>query len=107
MPITVSASTMVTGLSGLLCAADCGVSTFGPIEEADRPGASNRTVTCVGALTWPGMTRANSSSRLCGFWTMPVTWRAGPPGWCQVPPTVTPNAEATPWVRATWFAAVG
>ena len=74
-----SASTMVTGFSGLLCDADCGVSTFGPIEEGCTPGASNSVVTCVGLVTWPGVTRANSSRRLCGFCTMPTTWRAGPP----------------------------
>ena len=43
--------------------------------DALTPGASNSTVTLSGFVTWPGMTRANSSSRLCGFWTMPVTFQ--------------------------------
>ena len=73
MPTVASASTMVSGLSALLFVADWRVWTFGPSESALTPGASNRTVTWVGALTWPGTTSANSSSRLCGFCTMPVT----------------------------------
>ena len=39
------ASTMVSGLSGLLAAAVEGVWTFGPIDFGATPGASNRTVT--------------------------------------------------------------
>ena len=74
MPTVASPSTMVSGFSGLLAAADCRLTTVGPIEAA-VPGTSNSTVTCVGAATWPGATSANSSSRLCGFAAMPVTRR--------------------------------
>ncbi len=73
MPTVASASTMVSGLSGLPAAADRTLCTFGPSEAGSTPGASNSTVTWVGALTWPGTTRANSSSKLCGFSTMPTT----------------------------------
>ena len=75
----------VTGLSGL---------------------ASKRTVTCVGAVTCPGRTSANSSRRLWGFWTMPTT-RRGVPCMFQVSPTARWNAEATPWVTATWSGPLG
>ena len=46
--------------------------------DALTPGASNSTVTLSGFVTWPGMTSANSSSRLSGFWTMPVTFLVTP-----------------------------
>ena len=73
--------------------------------RAERAGgytrASNRTVTSVGAFTWPGHTRANSSSRLCGFSTIPTTCLAAP-SWCQTEPILSRKAEATPAVTATW-----
>ena len=106
MPTVASPRTMVSGLSGLLAAADCRVWTFGPREEALTPGASNRTVTWDGALTWPGTTSANSSSRLCGFCTMPVTWRVVPP-WCHTSPILRLKVVATPSVTATWPGPVG
>jgi hypothetical protein len=101
IPMVARASTMVVGLSGLLAVAECGVCTLGPIDDGRTPGASNSTVTWVGAVTWPGTTRAKSSTRFCGFWTMPVTRRAVPP-WCQTSPTLRLNADATPGVTATW-----
>ena len=101
MPTVASASTMVSGLSGLLAAEDARLCTFGPSEEAVTPGALNRTVTWFGALTWPGATRANSSSRLCGFAAMPMTWRAFPP-WCHTSPILRLKVDATPSVTATW-----
>jgi hypothetical protein len=96
----VKASMMVSGLSGLLAAADAGVWTLGPMEDGRTPGALNSTVAWAGPLTWPGTTRANSSSRLCGFSTMPTTRRAVPP-WCQTPPIVSLRVDATPLVTAT------
>jgi hypothetical protein len=57
-------------------------------------------VTWVGAVTWPGTTSANSSSRLAGFCTMPVTRQVRPSA-CQVPPVPVLNTEATWLVRAT------
>ena len=100
MPMVARASTMVSGLSGLLEAWARAVSTFGPSADGLAPGASNSTVTWVGAVTCPGATRANSSSRLCGFCTMPVTVRAWPP-WCQTSLTDRPSVAARPGVSAT------
>ncbi len=104
MPTVASASTIVVGLSGLLPAADatlCGVDTFGPMLCGATPGASNSTVAWLGAVTWPGTTRANSSSRLCGFCTMPTT-RRDVPADRSVLPMFRCSAEATPLVTATW-----
>ncbi len=78
MPMVASVSTMVSGLIAL-AAVVCGVTTLGPILPGGTEGASNSTLTVVGVRTWPGTTRANSSSRLCGFCTMPVTVLATPP----------------------------
>ncbi len=109
MPTVASASTMVSGLSGLLAAADGRLCTFGPSELAVTPGALNRTVTWDGAVTWPGTTRANLSSRLCGFCTMPVTWRVfgSFPSWCHTSPILRLKVAATPSVTATWPGPVG
>ena len=101
-----SASTMVSGLSGLPAAAEETLCTFRPIELGVTPGALNRTVTWVGARTWPGTTRANSASRLCGFSTMPTTRRAWP-ACCQTSPTLRPKVAAAPGVTATWPALAG
>ena len=101
IPTVSAAIEMLSGLSVLGGTAAEAVWTFGPRECGLAPGASNRTLTWVGALTWPGTTRANSSSRLCGFSTMPVTVRVRPP-WCQPSPTLRWNADATPPVTATW-----
>ena len=100
MPTVASVSVMVAGLMAL-AAVVCGVTTLGPIVRGGTEGASNSTVTEVGARTWPGTSRANSSSRLCGFCTMPVTVRVTPP-WCQTWPTARSNWRATPGVTATW-----
>ncbi len=102
MPTVARASTIVSGFSTLPDDAECGVDTYGPMwTRGARPCASNRTVTWLGAVTWPGTTSANSSSRLCGFCTMPVTRRAVPP-LRQRSPTLRWKAAATPLVTATW-----
>ncbi len=102
IPTVIAAIAMVSGLSTFCCAASAAarLSTFRPSEPSLTPCTSNRTVTWVGAVTWPGTTSANSSSRLCGFCTMPVTRRAWPP-WCHTLPILRPNADATPLVTAT------
>ncbi len=102
IPTVIAAIAMVSGLSTFCCAASAvaRLSTFRPSEPSRTPCASNSTVTWVGAVTWPGTTRANSSRRLCGFRTMPVTRRAVPP-WCHTLPILRLNAEATPLVTAT------
>ena len=50
---------------------------------------------------WPGATSANSSARLLGSCTMPVT-RQVVPAACQVPPTCAPYRVATWLVSAAW-----
>ena len=101
MPTVARASTIVCGFSTLPDDAECGVDTFGPILDGGTPRASNRTVTWLGAVTWPGTTRANSSARLCGFSTMPVTRRVVPPA-RQRSPALRWKVAATPLVTATW-----
>ena len=71
------------------------------MSAGKTPGASNSTVTCVGAATWPGATSANWSSRFCGFATMPVTVLLTPPT-VQAPPTERWKSEASPLATATW-----
>ena len=61
----------------------------------------SRIVTWLGAVTWPGATSANSSSRLLGFCTMPVTCQVWPSA-CQTPPTLVLKTDATWLVSATW-----
>src|SRR5262249_40391204 len=100
IPTTRPATETVSGLTKLAWA-EPAVETYRSSEDGIDPPASNSTVTWVGALTWPGATRANSSSRLCGFCTMPTPRRAVPP-WCQTLPTLRPNSDATPAVTATW-----
>ena len=94
------ASTIVSGFSTLPDDAECGVDTFGPILCGGTPCASNRTVTWLGAVTWPGTTSANSSTRFCGFVTMPVTRRAVPPV-RQRSPTLRWKVAARSLVTAT------
>ena len=96
-----SAREIVSGLSTLLVepATPATDWTFGH-ELTEAPLASNSTVTWVGDVTCPGATRANSSSRLCGFCTMPTTRRATPP-WRQLVPTPRLKSAATPAVTAT------
>ncbi len=57
-------------------------------------------ITWLGWVTWPGATSANSSARLLGSCTMPVT-RQVVPAACQVPPTCVPYRLATWLVSAT------
>jgi hypothetical protein len=99
-PSVSAVSVMVCGLSRLVAATVAGDSTPGPMLVASTPGASNSTLTCVGARTWPGATRANWSSRFSGFVTMPVTRRAVPPP-RHADPIFILYADATPLVTAT------
>ncbi len=71
MPTVARASTMVDGLMPLVVIDPAGVMEEGRFLAA--AGAFKRTVTSVGCATCPGGTRANSSSRLWGFCTMPTT----------------------------------
>ena len=57
-------------------------------------------VTWLGCRIWPGATSANSSARLLGSCTTPVT-RQVVPAACQVPPTCAPYWVATWLVSAT------
>ena len=79
IPSVAAASEIVTGLSGFGVAAE--------VPRTPRPAAARpaRPARCVeqhgdrgGRRTWPGATRANSSSRFCGLVTMPTTRRAEP-----------------------------
>ena len=65
---------------------------------------SKRTWTCVGDVTRPGGTRANSSSRLWGFCTMPTTVL---PPCVHVSPTCRLSTEASPGVIAISFGPFG
>ena len=109
MPSTAAAIDIVSGLTSLVFATVCAVVTF--MVPVDRlvaliPGASNSTVTLSGFVTWPGMTRANSSSRLSGFWTMPVTFLVTPLT-VQLLPIRRLKELATPLVTAIWLAVTG
>ena len=104
MPTVATASTMVSGLIELLLAFWAGVETLDPIRPGSTPGASKRTFTCVGDVTSPGGTSANSSSRLWGFCTMPTT--VLPPRG-QVSPTLRFSSDASPGVTAIWLGPVG
>ena len=108
IPSTRAVSEIVSGLNGFDWATEAGVWTCVPtlIELSATPGASNSATTCVGELTCPGVTRANSSRRLCGFSTVPTTRRSTPPT-LQVAPTDRWNADATLLVTATSSAPVG
>ena len=109
MPRTAAAIEIVSGLISLVFATVCAVVTLMPLVlrlDALTPGASNSTVTVSGFVTWPGMTRANSSSRLSGFWTMPVTFRVVP-FTVQLLPMARLKSVATPLVTAIWLAVVG
>ncbi len=101
IPTTRPATEIVCGLITLggVCAPAAVMLCVSPAGGWPRP--SNSTVTWVGLRTWPGTTRANSSSRLCGFCTMPTTVRAVPP-WCHVLPILRPKSDARPLVTATW-----
>jgi hypothetical protein len=57
-------------------------------------------VTWLGCGTRPGAVSPNSSARLLGFCTMPVTCQVVPPA-RQVPPTCAPYRLATWLVSAT------
>ena len=104
MPTVASASTMVAGSIGLLLATVAGVETLDPMRPGSTPGASKRTSTCVGFVTCPGGTSANSSSRLWGFCTMPTT--VLPPR-DHSSPILRLSSDASPGVTAIWFDPVG
>ena len=106
MPTVANASTMVDGLM-MLSVFEPGVVMKEEREERDLSvlgDASKRTLTCVGCVTWPGGTSANSSSRLWGFCTMPTTVL---PPWDHVSPTRRLSSDAKPGVRAISFGPVG
>jgi hypothetical protein len=72
-PSTDAASAITAGLMP-----EPPVAGYDTTAADDRPripprGASSRIDTCVGSGTCPGSTSANSSSRLLGFCTIPVT----------------------------------
>ncbi len=64
-------------------------------------GEPSSMITWLGCVTWPGATSANSSARLLGSCTTPVT-RQVVPAAGQVPPTCAPYWAATWLVSATW-----
>ena len=77
------------------------VALFGMTSPAAEAAAESRDSprkirTWFGLASWPGATRANSSSRLDGSSTMPVTVKVrpasapDPAGTCQVEPTRRP-----------------
>jgi hypothetical protein len=73
-----------------------------PLPTACRTAREpSSTITWLGCRTWPGLTSANSSARLLGFCTMPVTRQVLPTA-RQVPPTRAPDRVATWLVSATW-----
>ena len=73
-----------------------------PLPIACRAaGEPTSMITWLGCVTWPGATSANSSARLLGFCTKPVT-RQVVPAARQVPPTCAPYWVATWLVSATW-----
>jgi len=109
MPRTAAAIEIVSGLIVLVFATVWAVVTLTPPVlrlDALTPGASNSTVTLSGRVTWPGTTRANSSSRLCGFSTMPTTLRVTPPR-VQLLPMLSLKSAATALVTAIWFGLAG
>ncbi len=109
MPSTAAAIEIVSGLISLVFATVCAVVTFMLLVlrlDALTPGASNSTVTLSGFVTCPGVTRANSSSRLSGFWTMPVTFLVTP-FTVQLLPILRLKSVATPLVTAIWLAVAG
>ena len=76
-------------------------SVTSPLAVASRAAAGpSSMITWLGCLTWPGATSANSSDRLLGSCTMPVT-RQVVPAARQVPPTCAPYRAATWLVSAT------
>ena len=104
MPTVANASTMVSGLIVLLLS-EPAVETLDPMRPGSTPGASKRTSIVVGCVTCPGGTRANSSSRLWGFCTMPTTVLS--PWEDQESPTLRLRSDASPGVRAISFGPVG
>ena len=106
MPTVASASTIVAGLM-MLALFEPGVVMKDEREERDLSvlgDTSKRALSCVGWVTSPGGTSANSSSRLWGFCTMPTTVL---PPWDHVSPTCRLSSDAKPGVRAISFGPVG
>ncbi len=71
-----------------------------PLIACCAAAGPSSMVTCLGCVTWPGAASANSSARLLGSCTMPVTRQAVPAA-RQVPPTCVPYSVATWLVSAT------
>ena len=98
-PSTETMRTMVAGERtessgmGVLTVAPFGMTSPAAEAAAESFKDSPRKIrTWFGLASWPGATRANSSSRLDGSSTMPVTVKARPvalaqAGTCQVEPT--------------------
>ena len=105
MPTVARADTIVSGFSTLPDDAERGVDTYGPIRCGGHPVRveQDSDQTRRGDLARDNKS-ANSSSRLCGFCTMPVTRRVVP-SWRQRLPTLRRKAVATPLVTATWAGA--
>ena len=112
MPRMAAVSETVSGLITFWLDSDAASYTDDPpgssaeIALALMPCPLNSTTTWSGRVTWPGITRAKSSSSDCGFLTMPVTVRVTPPK-VQLLPTRRWKSEATPLVTATWLALLG
>ncbi len=106
MPRASATSEIVSGLIGFDCATEAGVCTSFPIDGNAASGASKSSVTPVASCSCPVGTRANSSSRLWGFSTMPTTVRSTPLT-RQLLPTRRWKSDATPLVTATWSVADG
>ena len=64
-------------------------------------GEPSSMITWLGCGTWPGAASANSSARVLGSCTMPVTRQVVPTA-CQVPPTWASYRLAIWLVSATW-----
>ena len=108
IPSTSAASEIVSGLSGFDCATEAGVCTMvSPIELSGTPGASNSAVTCVGARHLPGCDErelVEEALRVLDDADDLALDAADSPGGSR---SVRWNADATPFVTATWSAPDG
>ena len=96
------ASTIVSGLSGLLAVTDAGVSTFAPIEEALDPVGVEQKRHLVRRRDLAGHHEGELVEKVLRVLddarhTLPDT----PPA-RQRSPIRSLKSEATPWVTATW-----
>ena len=113
MPRTAAVSDTVSGLITFWLDSDVASDTDDPLGSSAEiafalmPCPSNSTTTWSGRVTWPGITRAKSSSRDCGF----LTDAGDGPGHAAEGPACSPTRRwkpaATPLVTATWLALLG